>query len=329
MSFEDRFQKTFDSASQGVPGAPLDWDETHARAKRGRRVYLASAAAATVLLVVVGTFAVRAMGDPEDPGPGPVAPAPSPSESTSPSPSPTDGPTPTPTPPGDEMVGFEEPFAAVQTFLDSTAHADPEAIWEILSPASKTIFGDDFDRFSTAMPELGEGWGSWASAEGLSMHWHQIGEQGDQTIGVVTLTGSRNPEGSPEPYAAAAVPIRITSEGEVQIEPFSVTEPFEFEAPSYEPTEHGAVLHPMAADAAFEVLVPDGVEVVNMVVAPVPDEPAVTLSGVGDVGPGGKGRRRATWFPDGELFGGEWFVAVLAVLDDGAMQASSVRFLVE
>lgn len=323
MNLEDRFREHFTKASEALPGRPLDWTETSARARRARNLYLAAVAFGTAVVLAAGGFGTWAALNARDGGSAPLPPA----ESAPPAPSPT---------PADEPepgvdVSFEGPFRAVDDFIEAAAAGEPETMWGLMTDASRAAYDDDFERFrESALSAIAEGWGSWAAGENVDMHWQVLVSSGDGVMGVVTLMGSRAPEGHEEPFAAAAVPVRVDPEGDARVELFVSEGVIEFVTP-----RDPSAAQPPALDVVttvtptFEALVPRGAGEVAMVAAPVPDEPAVTFSGQVAMEDVGEGRARATWSPEEQLFAGEWFLTVVVIYQDGSMQAHSARFTIE
>jgi len=325
MNFEDTLRDRLSQASEALPDHPLDWGEVHARARRGRTIYLAAVAFGTAVILVAGGFGAWVALQGRDGGTVPVPPASTGSPSPEPSGSPSDEPAP------EEPVSFEEPFRSVETFIQAAAEGDPETMWQEMTDFSKAVYEDDFQRFrESALSEIAEGWGSWAAAENVTRHWQVIASSGDGTMGVVTLMGSRAPEGNEEPYAAAAVPVRVDSEGEAKVEPFVTEGVIEFVVPRDLTIEQPPALDTLTTDQpSFNVVVPGASIEVDMVAAPVPDEPAVSMSGEANIEDAADDLVRAVWSPEGRLFSGEWFLTVVAIYEDGSMQAGSLRFAIE
>jgi hypothetical protein len=326
MNFEDRLRNRFATASEQVPGRPLDWAETYSRARRSRTIYRAALAFGTAVVVAAGGFGawtvLEGRGD---------APRPQPPASTE-TPEPEVSPTPSEEPTPEQDVSFEEPFRAVENFIQGAAEGDVQAMWAEMTDISKAIFGGDIERFRN-YPELSgiqEGWGSWAAAKGFDMHWRVIGSSGEETLGVVTLMGSRRPEGHKEPFASAAIPVRVDSDGVAKLELFVSNGIFELITPRDMRAEQPPALASVPArNPSFEVLVPGAPTDVHMVLAPVPREPPVSIYSKADVEEGDGDNVRALWTPEENLFSGEWFLTVVAVYGDGSMQADSVRFTIE
>ncbi|MQA99891.1 MAG: hypothetical protein GEU78_06305 [Actinobacteria bacterium] len=324
MNLEDTLRDRFAQASEGLSGRPLDWAETHARARRGRTVYLAAVAFGTMVVLAAGGFA-WSMLEGRDGGGLPIPPASTESPSPTPSPSPSDELT------GEQEVSYEAPYRAVENFIQAAAEGEPEAMWGEMTDFSKAAYDHDFQRFrESALSEIQEGWGSWASADDLGRHWQVIASSGDGVMGVVTLMGSRAPEGNEEPYASAAIPVRVDREGNAKVELFVTRGVFEYQIPRDRTVEQPPALDSLKErNTSFDVLVPAGSTQVSMVVAPVPDEPAFSASGEADLENAGEDQVRATWVHEGRLFGGEWFLTVVAVYENGSMQAQSLRFAIE
>lgn len=328
MTFEHRLRDRFSAASESLPGRALDWSETYARARRGRRVYLATVASGTAVVLAVGAFGARAMLDGSDGNTEPIPPA-----HTGPPPQPTQSPTPSPTKEPEPGVdaSYEAPFQAVDDFIQAAAKGDPETVWSLLTEPSKAVYDHDFESFrDSEFSGIAEGWGSWAVATEVTRQWQVLSSSGDGIVGVVTLMGARAPEGHQEPYAAAALPVRVTREGGAKVEAFVTEGLIEFVTPRDLTSEQPPTLDALTTfRPAFEALVPGAAGSVDTVAAPVPDEPAVSISGVAKLQDAGGDRLRALWSPEERFFSGQWFLTVVATYEDGSLQAASVRFVIE
>ena len=325
MTFEHRFRDRFAKASEALPGRPLEWTETYARARRSRTVNLAAVAFGTAVVLAAGGFGTWAVLGARDDLPAPLPPAQTETQQPTPSPSPSDEPTP------EEDVSFEEPFAAVDTFIRAAAGGDVEAMWAVMTDFSKAAYEDDIERFrDSALSEIAEGWGSWAAAENVTRHWHVIGSSGDGAMGVVTLMGTRAPEGHEQLYASAAIPVRVARDDNAKVELFVSRGVFEYHTPRDLTIEQPPALYTLTTvTPSFDVIMPGAPIEVDMVAAPVPDEPAVSLSGEANIEDAGRDQVRAVWSPEGRMFAGEWFLTVVAIYEDGSMQAQSARFTIE
>lgn len=329
MTFERTLQDRFSAASDVLPGRPLDWTETFARARRRRRMHNAVVVFASAVVLGLGGTVIVAVIDSRDRAPEPFRPAqtesPAPPTPTPASPTPTEEPE-----PGVDS-SFERPFRAVDDFIDAAAAGDPEKMWALMTIPSRAVYDDDFERFREfALSEVAEGWGSWAAAEDLTKHWQVVASSGDGVMGVVTLMGSRAPEGHEEPFASAAIPVRVDSRGDARVELFVSRGTIDFATPRDLRMGQPPALDTIATDRpSFEAVVPATPSEVDMVAAPVPDEPVVSAFGMADIEDAGKGRARAVWSPEERLFAGEWFLTVLAIYEDGSMQADSVRFTID
>ncbi len=291
-------------------------DERYIRAGRGRTTSLAAVALGTAAILAAG-FGTWAFLESRNDLAAPVPPV-----ETTRSPAPSDEPTP------EENVSFEEPFAAVDAFVEAAAGGDVKAMWALMTDFSRAAYDDDFERFrESALSEIAEGWGSWAVAEDVTRHWQVIASSGDGVMGVVTVMGSRTPEGHEEPYAAAAIPVRVARNGDAQVELFVTRGLIEYFTPRDLTIERPPARDTLSTDKpTFKVIVPGAPIEVDMVVAPVPDEPAVTLFGEANIEDIAKDRVRALWSPEGRLFPGEWFLTVVAIYENGSMQAAAARF---
>lgn len=324
MSFEDRLSDRFFATSETLPGRPLDWAETYARARRGRTIYRAVVVCGTALVLAAGGFVARAMLERPGGGPAPLPPA------SSETPGPRSRPSPSDEPEAGNDVSYERPYRAVESFIQGAAEGDAEAMWAEMTDASQAVYDHDIERFrESAISAIQEGWGSWAAAVDLGMQWQVIASSGDGATGVVTLMGQRAPEGHEEPYASAAIPVRVDSDGDAKIELFVGRGIFEYRAPRDLTVDQPPAMDTLTTRPSFEVFAPGSPTEVYMVVAPVPLEPAFSAYGKATVHDRDEDRVRAVWRPEERLFSGEWFLTVVAMYEDGSMQADSVRFTIE
>lgn len=323
MNLEKRLRDRFSMASEALPGRPLDWTETYDRARRGRSIYVAAVAFATALLLIAGGFATLTVLTAPERDPAPLPPAQTEPARPTPSPSPTEE--------SQEMeASHDEPYRAVDGFIQAAAEADAETMWSLMTEPSRAVYDHEFERFREALSPIEEGWGSWAAAKDVTRHWQVVVSSGDGAMGVVTLMGSRAPEGHEEPYSAAAIPVRVAGDGEARVELFVGEGAIEFVTPRDPNIKQPPTLDVLTTERpSFEALVPAASNEVEIVAAPVADEPAVSFSGSADLEDLAGGRARALWSPDERFFGAEWFLTVLAIYEDGSMQAQSVRFAIE
>lgn len=108
------------------------------------------------------------------------------------------------------------------------------------------------------------------------------------------------PEGHKEPYASAAIPVRVARDGDAQVELFVNRGLIEYFTPRDLTIERPPARDTLTTDKpTFKVVVPGAPIEVDMVVAPVPDEPAVTLFAEANIEDIAKDRVRALWSPEG------------------------------
>jgi hypothetical protein len=122
----------------------------------------------------------------------------------------------------------------------------------------------------------------------------------------------------------------VARDGDAQVELFVNRGLIEYFTPRDLTIERPPARDTLTTDKpTFKVVVPGAPIEVNMVVAPVPDEPAVTLFAEANIEDIAKDRVRALWSPEGRLFPGEWFLTVVAIYENGSMQAAGARFEIE
>lgn len=181
MSVEEQLRTDFDKAAQEMPLAPLSWDQTLSRARRGRMIRIASVTAAAAVLAAT---AVVGAGTLTKTGPPPIAPA-SPAESA-----------------------IEVPSGAratVQRYVEALGAGDARAAWRLMSPKARRAVGG-YDRFEMLVSDtLQDGLGSFAGAQDVrylaSMAFPPSQDLEPDYLGrsgAVTVLGTVASEGTPQ-----------------------------------------------------------------------------------------------------------------------------------
>lgn len=158
----------------------------------------------------------------------------------------------------------DESSEAVLQWVDDLGEGDAEAAWTAMGDESQAHFGSQAE-FQGLMTDLAEGYGAWSAATPDEVLVTPVAAAEEGTIAVVTLLGSAEQEGSPEPRTDA-VPVRIV-DGEVVLEPFASAGDLEVVVP--EPSSEGGVdeaavgtdeelVFVLPSDAAAPVLRIDG-----------------------------------------------------------------------
>ena len=227
MGIESRMRKRFEAAGEQVPGGRLSFQDTLARAQRGRRRYQFAVAIAGAAVAVGVAIGVAALTGPETPRPMPPVDRPTPSED----PTPSEEPTPEET--FDEAVqrGLPEGFQfrpvmrIMDDFLAAAEASDAEALWSLMSDEARARF-DDFDAFADfAVQVNGETMGAWARADTESAYYG-IELPGDETGVIVTMFGEVTQEGQTR-QGFISIPLRLTGSGNnatVTVDAFTLAE---------------------------------------------------------------------------------------------------------
>jgi hypothetical protein len=189
MSVEEQLRTDFDKAAQEMPLAPLSWDQTLSRARRGRMIRIASVTAAAAVLAVTAVFGANTFVKPER---APIAPA-------SPQPSPTE-------------TAIEVPSGAravVQRYVEALGAGDARAAWKLMSLEARRAVGG-YDRFEMLVSDtLRDGLGAFASAQDVRYLASMAFPPGQNLepdylglSGAVTVFGTIASEGTPQPRLA-------------------------------------------------------------------------------------------------------------------------------
>jgi len=213
MGIESRMRKRFEAAGEQVPGGRLSFQDTLARAQRGRRRYQFAVAIAGATVAVGVAIGVAALTGPETPGPMPPVDRPTPSADPTPSEDLT------PEEILDDMIedGLPEGFRSrpvmrvVLGFLAAAEASDAEALWSLMSDEARARF-DDFDAFADfAVQVNGETMGAWAHVD-TEISFYGIKLPGDETGIIVTMFGEVTQEGQTR-QGFISIPVRLTGSG--------------------------------------------------------------------------------------------------------------------
>jgi hypothetical protein len=186
MSLEEQLRADFDRAAQEMPVAALSWDQTLARARRGRAIRIASLTAAVALVAATAVVGATTLADPR---PTPVPP------SSKPSPI--------------ELERYEVPpgtKAVVRRYVEALGAGNARTGWGLLSLEAREAVGG-YERFEMLVSDtLQDGLGAFASAPdarylasvaffpGQNLESDYVG-----TSGAVTLSGTVASEGGSGP----------------------------------------------------------------------------------------------------------------------------------
>ena len=208
MNIESRLRARFEAAGEQIPGGRLSFQDTLARAQRGRRRYRFAVAIAGAAVAVGVAVGIAAVTGPEGPSPTPPVDSPSPS------------PDPTPTRPIEELYddGLPEDFRAgpvlrvIDEFLAAAEASDAEALWSLMSDEASARF-DDFDAFvEFAVQVNGETMGAWARVPDPEVAFYGIELPGDETGIITTMFGEVTQEGQTR-SSFISIPVRLAGSG--------------------------------------------------------------------------------------------------------------------
>jgi hypothetical protein len=277
-----------------LPGRPLSWQSTLARARRRRASYVVGVALASIAAcaaVIAGGFALTG----EDP------------TATRPARNSTAGPI----------------ESAMINWIEELAAGDYWSAWRLVGPASKRAFGG-FQAFKTTAS--GDYRGAWARWAGIDFDLYQtsVASSGEGSVVVATLVGEVRQEASPPALDAHAVVVRAVGD-EVGIEPAVAQYEINLLTPRFpQPVDSAVVTRPVAADTVFRAEVTKS----TMVIFDVVDIPGFEGRGrFDDRDPAGL--RSARWKPPEPLPPGRHTLTVVSSTAQGPIDATSVIFTVE
>jgi hypothetical protein len=314
MSFEDRLREKLKRAETQMPLARVDLRETMVGARRGLMLRYALSTLAIIVGIAGGAFAANDLFGNDVPTPGPAG-----------SPSPEQAPTPSRSESATEQ--FVDPNLAVpaaKAWIAAMGEGDREQAWDLLTPGAKASY-DSYADFATDTG-LSEGWATWAFAEDVAYYhdsfWRGITARGPTAVVVVTITGTRQVEGTTERGAGAMV-VYVRQDG-------ALVDPFDRGGANIEPTGTLGNGDPFEAGkpVSLEAHLPSRRMDVFFFVStqeavPMPVRPAETAEEQAG------GSRVLAWVTLRPLPPGNYWVTIAASLQDGTVWTRPVEFTVE
>ena len=214
MNIESRLRERFETAGEQIPGGRLSFQDTLARAQRGRRRYQFAVAIAGAAVAVGVAVGVAALSGPETPRPIPPVESPTPTED----PTPSEDPTPEETLDGTIQDGLPEGFRfgpvtrVIDEFLAAAEASDAEALWSLMSDEARARF-DDFDAFAEFAGQVnGETMGAWARVPDPEMAFYGIELPSGETGIITTMFGEVTQEGETR-NSFISIPVRLDGSG--------------------------------------------------------------------------------------------------------------------
>jgi hypothetical protein len=297
MSFEDRLREKLKRAEMQMPPVRVDLQETMVGARRGLILRYALSALAIIVAIAGGAFAANDLFGNDVPTPGPAG-SPSPSDAAA-----------------EHDADPSLAVPAAKAWIAALGDGDRERAWDLLTPGAKASF-DSYAAFESNTG-LAEGWATWAFAEDVAYSHHALASSGPTAVVVVTVSGTRQLEGTTERSAAAMVV--DVEEDEALVDPFAGAG-----GTNIEPTGTlGRGAHEAGKPVSLEAHVPERATDVYFLVSARsgPVTPAQTE-------PAGNARilARSTLAP---LPPGNYWVTIVASLPDGSVWTRPVELEVE
>lgn len=277
MNFEEGLRASLKRAGAATSVSSIGFEETLARARRERRIYMVAVAGAAAALMAGGVVGatVLTQGPPEPAPQDPVAvitesPSPSVTETPTPSQSPESSPTPTPTPsltsaatptptptptptvtegPGEEGQSLASAIPTVRAWIKAIARGDSEAAWAMMSEGAKQRIGS-IDEFQALSTELQEGLGAWASSPDVRYLLSNVESSEREAAVVVTLVGEVMQEGTTV-TRAQAVPVVVVNSVAYIDQSFEGAYYITPAAPSESSGEGGNIVRPRGRFTAY------------------------------------------------------------------------------
>jgi hypothetical protein len=303
MSFEDRLREKLKRAETQMPLARVDLRETMVGARRGLMLRYAVSILTIIVAIAGGAFAANDLFGNDVPTPAPAG-----SPSPEPAPSPSDAATEHDADPSLAVPGAKAWIAAM-------SEGDRERGWDLMTARARASY-DTYAAFESDTG-LAEGWATWAFAEDVAYSHHALASSGPTAVVVVTVSGTRQLEGTTERSAAAMVV--DVEEDEALVDPFAGAG-----GTNIEPTGTlGRGAHEAGKPVSLEAHVPERATDVYFLVSARsgPVTPAQTE-------PAGNARilARSTLAP---LPPGNYWVTIVASLADGSVWTRPVELEVE
>ena len=303
MSFEDRLREKLKRAEMEMPPVRIDLQETMVGARRGLMLRYALSVLAIIVAIAGGAFAATDLFGNDDPTPLPAG-TPTPDPAPSPSDTATEH---------DAEPSVAESAAGLWIALMGDGRR--ELAWDLMSARARARF-DTYAAFESNT-DLSEGWATWAAAENVAYSQHTLASSGPTDVVVVTVSGTRQVEGTTE--RSVDVMVVYVQGNDASVDPFTAAG-----ATNFEPIgtlRRGA--HEAGKPVSVEAYVPERATDVYFLVSanPGPVTPAQTE-------PAGESRvlARSTLAP---LTPGNHWVTIAASLVDGSVWTRLVELEVE
>jgi hypothetical protein len=200
MSFEDRLREKLKRAETQMPLARVDLQETMVGARRGLILRYAVSILAIIIAIAGGAFAANDLFGNDVPTPAPAG---------SPSPSPSDAAT-------EHDADPSLAVPAAKAWIAAMGEGDRERAWDLMTARARASF-DSYAAFESNTG-LAEGWATWALAKDVVYSHHTLASSGPTAVVVVTISGTRQVEGTTE-RSAAAMMVDVEEDGAL-VDPF-------------------------------------------------------------------------------------------------------------
>jgi hypothetical protein len=304
MSFEDRLREKLKRAEMQMPASRVDLQETMAGARRGLMLRYALTTLAIVVAIAGGAVAADDLF-----GNDTSAPAPAGSPSPKPTPSPSDAAT-------EHDADPNLAVRAAKAWIAALGDGDKERAWDLMTARARSSY-DTYAAFASDTG-LAEGWATWAFAEDVAYSHHTLASNGPTAVVVVTVSGTRQIQGTTERSAGAMV-VDVQVDG-ARVDPFTAAGGTDIEPAG---TLEGGSPHEAGKPVSVEAHVPEQATDVYFLVSarPGPVTPAQTE-------PAANARvlAQSTIAP---LPPGSHWVTIAASLPDGSVWTRPVEFEVE
>ena len=322
MNIESRMRERFEAAGDQIPGGRLTFQDTLARAHRGRRRYRFAVAIAGAAVAVGVAVGIAALTGPESPRRLPPVNSPTPSPDR------------TPSRPIEELYDdglpedfrFEPVLQVIDEFLAAAEASDAEALWSLMSDEARARF-EDFDAFAEfAVQVNGETMGAWARVSDPQIAFHGIELPTGETGIITTMFGEVTQEGETM-SSFISIPVRLVGSGNnatATVDAFTLGE---FEASAVDgdnrrSLELGRSIR-VGSRTSYEVATDGRPTAARIDLVYERSEPALpVLAGVPELRYTDTGAI-AEWGPDGVGVQGNFALVATFVAEDGAMEVQS------
>ncbi len=303
MSFEDQLREKLKRAEMQMPPVRVDLQETMVGARRGLILRYAVSILAIIVAIAGGALAANDLFGNDVPTPAPAG-----SPSPEPAPSPSDAAT-------EHDADPSLAVPAAKAWIAAMGDGDRERAWDLMTARARASY-DTYEAFASDTG-LAEGWATWAFAEDVAYSHHTLASSGHTAVVVVTVSGTRQVEGTTE-RSAAAIVVDVEEDGAL-VDPFANAG-----GTNIEPTGTlGRGAHEAGKPVSLEAHVPEQATDVYFLVSarPGPVTPAQTE-------PAANARvlARSTLAP---LPPGSHWVTIAASLPDGSVWTRPVELEVQ